>query len=85
MPTDWDAATYDRIADPMARWGATVVGWLDLAGDERVLDAGCGSGRVTESLLERLPRGRVVALDASPSMIDAARDRLSRFGDRVEL
>src|SRR5437868_5053147 len=66
MPQDWDAATYDRIADPMARWGGTVLDWLELGGDERVLDAGCGSGRVTEQLLERLPRGRAVALDASP-------------------
>jgi len=84
VPFDWDASTYDRIADPMFRWGTVVVGWLDLAGDERVLDAGCGSGRVTEVLLDRFPRARVVALDASPSMIDEAERRLSRFGDRVE-
>jgi trans-aconitate 2-methyltransferase len=56
---------------------------LPLAGDETVLDAGCGSGRVTEQLLERLPRGRVVAADAAPSMLAEARRRLERFGDRV--
>lgn len=84
MPRDWDASTYDRIADPMFRWGVVVAGWLDLRGDERALDAGCGSGRVTEVLLERLPRGGVVALDGSPSMIEEARRRLARFGDRVE-
>jgi trans-aconitate 2-methyltransferase len=83
MPRDWDAATYDRIADPMFRWGATVVGWLRLEGTETVLDAGCGSGRVTELLLERLPRGHVVALDGSPSMVEAARRRLAPSGDRV--
>jgi trans-aconitate 2-methyltransferase len=81
---DWDAATYDRIADPMTRWGAAVLDRLPLHGDERVLDAGCGSGRVTERLLERLPTGTAVALDGSPSMIDEARRRLARFGDRVE-
>lgn len=80
MPRDWDAATYDRIADPMFRWGAVVAGRLDLAGDETVLDAGCGSGRVTEVLLERLPRGRVEALDGSPSMIEQALRRLRRSG-----
>jgi len=84
VPRDWDAATYDRIADPMFRWGSVVVGWLELEGDETVLDAGCGSGRVTELLVERLPRGRVVALDGSPSMLEQARRRLQRFGDRVE-
>jgi trans-aconitate 2-methyltransferase len=82
-PRDWDAATYDRVADPQTRWGAIVLARLPLRGDERVLDAGCGSGRVTELLVERLPRGSVVALDASPTMIDGARLRLARFGERV--
>jgi trans-aconitate 2-methyltransferase len=78
MPRDWDAATYDRLASPMARWGETVVGWLDLGGDEVVLDAGCGTGRVTDRLLERLASGRVIALDGSPAMIEIARERLGR-------
>ena len=80
---EWDAGTYDRIADPMHRWGLGVLDRLPLTGGERVLDAGCGSGRVTEALLERLPRGSVIALDASAAMLDEARRRLARFGDRV--
>lgn len=84
MPRDWDAQTYDRVADPMARWGLAVLDRLPLQGDERVLDAGCGSGRVTERLAERLPNGRVIALDGSSSMVDAARERLARFGERIE-
>ena len=81
-PRDWDGATYDRIADPMTRWGTSVLDRLPLRGDETVLDAGCGSGRVTERLLERLPDGRVVALDGSPAMIREARARLaSAAGD----
>jgi trans-aconitate 2-methyltransferase len=83
VPRDWDAATYDRVADPQFRWGAAVIDGLDLAGDESVLDAGCGSGRVTEALLDRLPAGSVVALDGSASMLERARTRLERFGDRV--
>jgi trans-aconitate 2-methyltransferase len=83
MPHDWDGASYDRVADPMTRWGANVLDRLPLRGDETVLDAGCGSGRVTEQLAERLPDGHVIALDASPSMVEAARDRLAGFGDRV--
>jgi trans-aconitate 2-methyltransferase len=81
---DWDARTYDRVADPMTRWGRVVLERLPLDGDERVLDAGCGTGRVTELLVERLPRGTVVALDGSPAMVQAAGERLARFGDRVE-
>ncbi len=84
MTREWDGPTYDRIADPMARMGVAVVGRLTLRGDERVLDAGCGSGRVTELLLDRLPSGRVIALDASASMITEARARLAPYGHRVE-
>ena len=67
----------------MARWGASVVDRLPLEGNERVLDAGCGTGRVTAVLAERLPNGRVIALDGSRSMIEQARDRLATFGDRI--
>ena len=82
-PRDWDGSTYDAVAAPQARWGSAVLRRLELQGDELVLDAGCGSGRVTELLAERLPRGRVIALDGSPAMLDEARRRLARFGDRV--
>ena len=84
MSTEWDAATYDRISDPQVRWGAAVLDRLPLKGDERVLDAGCGSGRVTALLLERLPRGSVVALDVSEQMVEQARRNLGR-DRRVEL
>lgn len=83
MSNDWDGATYDRIADPQARWGRAVLDLLELEGGERVLDAGCGSGRVTEQLLDRCPGISVVALDAAPSMLAEARARLARFGSRV--
>lgn len=73
---DWDGASYDRISGPMEKMGLEVLDRLDLAGDETVLDAGCGSGRITAALLERLPRGRVIAVDDAPAMIEAARARL---------
>ena len=84
-PVDWDAATYHRVADNQEEWGLEVLGRLELAGDETVLDAGCGSGRVTRLLLERLPEGRVIGVDASPSMIAEAKANLESYGDRVEL
>ena len=80
---DWNAVSYDKVADPQARWGAEVLSRLPLAGDETVLDAGCGTGRVTELLLARVPHGRVIALDASGAMLEQARGRLARFGDQV--
>ena len=83
MAREWDAETYDAIADPQFRWGAAVLDRLELRGDETVLDAGCGSGRVTAFLAERLPEGRVIALDGSASMLETARRRLTPFGDRI--
>ncbi len=80
-PRDWNGASYDRVSAPMEALGRSVVDRLPLTGDEVVLDAGCGSGRVTEALLERLPRGRVIAVDASESMVAAARERLGERAD----
>lgn len=80
---DWDGETYHRIADPMTAWGRAVLDGLDLRGDEVAMDAGCGSGRVTRMLLERLPGGRVYAVDRSASMLAVAREALADFGDRV--
>ncbi len=76
MSRDWDAATYDRVSGPLVEMAERVLDRLPLAGDETVLDAGCGSGRVTELLMERLALGRVIAVDAAPSMVEHARTRL---------
>lgn len=75
-PLEWDAETYDAISDPQFSWGMEVLGRLELNGDETVLDAGCGSGKVTAELAGRLPRGRIVAVDGSEAMIAKARERL---------
>jgi trans-aconitate methyltransferase len=80
---DWQAETYHRVSSPQTAWGDKVLARLELAGNERVLDAGCGTGRLTARLLERLPAGHVIALDASPAMLEVARRELARFGDRV--
>src|SRR5687767_7904596 len=89
-PRDWDAASYERVSAPLEAMGREVLDRLDLRGDERVLDAGCGTGRVTAALLDRLPRGEVVAVDGSPAMVEEARARLGgraevRVADLVEL
>jgi trans-aconitate 2-methyltransferase len=84
-PPDWDGASYHRVSAPQLAWGRRVLARLDLRGDETVLDAGCGSGRLTAELLDRLPRGRVIAVDSSPAMLEVAARELERHRDRVEL
>ena len=89
---DWNADAYHRVSGPQVAMAAAVLDRLELQGDETVLDAGCGSGRVTRLLLERLPRGRVIGVDASPEMVARARNELAadpraavRLADLAEL
>ncbi|HVO18455.1 MAG TPA: methyltransferase domain-containing protein [Anaeromyxobacter sp.] len=69
----WDAADYHAHSSAQTAWAREVHGRLELAGDEAVLDLGCGDGHLTAELSERLPAGRVVGLDADPDMIAFAR------------
>lgn len=82
---EWDAAAYHRISDPQFRWGMRVLERLPLRGDEVVIDAGCGSGRLTAELCARLPEGRVIAVDRSQNMLEEARRALAQspWRDRV--
>jgi trans-aconitate 2-methyltransferase len=89
-PRDWNAESYQRVSAPLEAMGREVLDRLELRGGERVLDAGCGTGRVTATLLERLPRGEVVAVDGSPAMVAEAQERLGpgvdcRVADLTEL
>jgi len=81
---EWNSEAYHRLSRPQFEWGVKVLDRLPLHGDETVADAGCGSGKVTAKLLERLPRGRVIALDLSGNMLQTAREHLEpRFDGRV--
>jgi trans-aconitate 2-methyltransferase len=86
-PREWDASSYDRMSDPQLAMARDVIDRLDLRGDERVLDAGCGTGRVTELLARRVPDGTVIAVDGSEAMVEETRRRgLNAFAaDLVEL
>jgi trans-aconitate 2-methyltransferase len=81
---EWNSSEYHRLSRPQFGWGKKVLERLQLRGQELVLDAGCGTGRLTELLLEIVPRGRVVALDLSLNMLKTARKYLMpRFQQRV--
>lgn len=87
MLREWDAKTYDALPLPHQQWGRRTLGRLKLAGDETVVDAGCGTGRDTLTLLDLLPGGRVVAIDGSAKMLDQLRARLAGRADagKVEI
>jgi trans-aconitate 2-methyltransferase len=83
VSTEWDARAYERVSGPQLGWGRTVLDRIPLRGDERALDAGCGTGRVTRLLAERLPEGRVIGVDGSQAMVAEARERLADLAPRV--
>lgn len=83
---EWNAEVYERVAAPQFGWGLRVLERVDPRGVATAIDAGCGTGRLTERLIERLPDARVTAVDRSAAMLEIARARLvSRFGERVTL
>ena len=82
---EWNAETYHRVSNPQFDWGTVVLARLPLEGSECVLDVGCGTGRLTEQLLARLPNGRVIGIDQSSKMVSVARDYLKPQGRRIQL
>src|SRR3569832_1420405 len=81
---EWVSCRFLRCSAPQFSWGKKVVERLSVRGDETVLDAGCGTGKLTRELLLLLPRGNVIALDLSSNMLTAARENLvPEFAGRV--
>jgi trans-aconitate 2-methyltransferase len=81
LTLEWDAGEYEAVSAPQTRWGASFLEvFLErrgLRGDEQVVDAGCGTGRVTELLLRHLPKGKILAVDVSRTMVEVARERFA--------
>ena len=72
--TEWNATEYSRRS-ALQKWLADKsLAGLDLAGTERVLDVGCGDGKITAEIAERLPGGSIVGIDPSTRMIAFARE-----------
>jgi trans-aconitate 2-methyltransferase len=83
---EWNAEAYHAVSDPQFRWGLEVLTRVELHGDETVLDAGCGTGRLTAELGKRLPKGKVLACDLSENMVERARAYLEpQLGERVQV
>lgn len=77
-PREWNAGAYDRLSSPQFAWGHRVMERVAWRGDEDVLDAGCGSGRLTRALAAKVTAGRVTALDRSFNMTAQTRANVSR-------
>ena len=71
----WDPHDYERHSAAQASWARDCLARLRLRGDERVLDIGCGDGRISAELAALASSGTVLGVDSSPEMIAYARER----------
>lgn len=77
----WDAETYDAVSSIQEAWGRKVVEWRIWRGSETVMDAGCGTGRLTKLLAQKVPAGTVYAVDIDHNMIEVAARNLKDAGN----
>ena len=76
----WDARTYDKVSGSVQlEWGRNLLGKRRWIGNEIVMDAGAGSGNLTKILADKVPNGRVYAVDADANMIQQAKSNLSGY------
>lgn len=75
MTFEFDGKQYEKASAHQKEWGARLIAELTLAGNERILDLGCGDGKLTENLAALVPDGFVLGVDASRGMIDVAKQR----------
>ncbi len=80
----WDAETYDAVFSIQEAWGRKVVNWRIWQGSEKVMDAGCGTCRITKVLAQKVPAGMVYAVDIDSNMIQVAARNLKGV-DNVRL
>ncbi len=77
----WDPDEYGRSSSEQFRWARELLAKVAWKGDERVLDIGCGDGRVSAQIARLVPRGEVIAIDSSREMIAKARKQFPRFSN----
>lgn len=75
MPYEFDGKKYEKASEHQKEWGDKLISWLNLTGTERILDLGCGDGRITETLADLVPKGHVLGVDASRGMIAVAQKK----------
>ena len=74
----WNAKDYANNSSAQESWANELLEKLSLAGNEHLLDIGCGDGKITNSIANKLSNGHVVGIDRSKDMIELARSQFGR-------
>jgi trans-aconitate 2-methyltransferase len=82
---DWDGTAYGQVSALQREMGRRALAGVTFRADERVLDIGCGDGRLTRRIAEQVPDGSVVGIDASPLMIEAAQQSTAGTAEQGRL
>ncbi len=72
---NWNAEDYERNSKAQQQWARELIGKLSLSGSEKILDVGCGDGKVTAEIASFVPNGNVIGVDNSIPMIELANKR----------
>ena len=70
---NWNAEDYAASSAAQQSWAEKLISTLELVGHEMILDIGCGDGKVTKLIAERVPHGSVIGIDRSRDMIALAK------------
>ena len=73
--TNWNAKTYSEASDIQFWQAMEALTILNLKGDETILDVGCGDGKITALIADKVPNGRVVGVDITDDMINFAQEK----------
>jgi trans-aconitate methyltransferase len=71
-PNSWDAEKYKANSSRQYAAAMNVLSRIQFNETDHVLDIGCGDGKITREIANRVPAGMVRGLDASSNMVEAA-------------
>ena len=71
----WDAHEYEKHSQGQQKWARELIQKISLKGTEKILDLGCGDGKVTAEISKIVSEGSIIGVDNSAGMIQLATDR----------
>ncbi len=76
---DWDSQHYKKNSEAQTQGAISTLNNFSFKGNENVLDIGCGDGKVTQEIAQKVPNGTVVGIDPSENMIEECTKSFSRI------